>query len=99
MHGAHGAHMREGRAMATLKEGKFDCVIVDRDGYWKVTTSRSSVVAMLEDKQTAKVTVWADGLLLKTYVRMGWAVKLLQFIPSGSVNFVIYTKEVFNHGA
>lgn len=78
--------------------GTFECVIVDKDGYWHVTTTRNSAIALLQDPHTAKVNVWAGKTLLRTYVRMSWAVKFMQHIPSKAVELTVYTKESFNRG-
>lgn len=78
--------------------GIFDVIIVGEHGYEQHTTNRSSVIAMLQDDQTKKVNIFVGNTFLKTYVRMSWAIKFAQFIPSRSVEFALYTKGVFNRG-
>ena len=98
MHGAHGAtKSRVGDNMQT-QPGIFECVIVDKDGYWHVTTTRNSAIALLQDPHTAKVNIRVGKTLLRTYVRMSWAVKFMQHIPSKAVELTVYTKESFNRG-
>lgn len=78
--------------------GIFDFVVVDKDGFSTGLTNRSSIIEMMRDEQTAKVNVFVGGILLKTYVRMSWAVKFATFIPSKAVEYVFYTKGSFNRG-
>lgn len=84
--------------MATLKDGKFDFVVVDKDSFRLGTTNRSSIIAMIENDCTAKVNMWVGETLLKAYTRTHWAVKFMQHIPSKAVLVVLYTKESYNRG-
>jgi len=82
----------------TTQSGIFDYVVVDKAGFSQGTTNRSSIIEMMKDERTAKVNVFVGTILLKAYVRLSWAVKFMQFIPSKSVELVFYTKESFNRG-
>jgi len=74
------------------KKNGFDFVVVTGKGYEQGYVSRSSIIAMMEDKRTDRVKVMHNGKEFKTYKRMHFAVKFMQNIPFNSFSFVFYTK-------